>query len=285
MYVDQENICVDILSLDNDVEKIKREIGGNVSSLTKMMGFLKADIDTFNNDLLSYIRRAFNMCKENALKRTQICSDLGIPIKSDVVQRTYPVPTITRRISQSPKVNVLPEAVLDPTMDMEIYHQILESIYNEGQNLERYPGTVKDKNEESIRALFLAQLSTTFKAYSVTGESFNHSGKTDIMVKHNASVVFVAECKIWKGKQAFLGAIDQLLSYLTWRDSKTSLIVFVRQTNISTVIDVIKNSVVTHSAYVSTESSSKPGWLNYKFRLPQDPDKMIYLAVQVFDFN
>ena len=283
--VEQENICVDILDLDNDAEKIKREIGGNVSSLTKMLGYLKADIDTFNNDLLSYIRHAFNLCKENAIKRSQISSDLGIPIKSNVAQRTYPVPTITRRISQPPKGDVASKRGLDPTMDIETYNQILDSINKIGQSFERFPDTVKDKNEEGIRALFLTQLITTFTSFSATGESFNRSGKTDIMVKYDASVVFIAECKMWKGKRAFLDAIDQLLSYLTWRDSKTSLIIFVRQTNISTVIKVIKGAVVTHPSYVSSESQSKPGWLNYKFRLPQDPDKIIHLAVQVFDFS
>ena len=170
-------------------------------------------------------------------------------------------------------------------MDTETYHQILDTIQRIGRSLEQYPETVRNQNEECIRALFLAQLNATFTSLSTTGESFNHNGKTDIMIKHNGSIIFIAECKIWKGKKAFLEAIDQLLSYLTWRDSKTSLLIFVKQISISTVINTIKDSIAKHSAYISQDNNNSSEWPNYKFRLPQDPNKVIQLAVQIFDFK
>ena len=48
--------------------------------------------------------------------------------------------------------------------------------------------------------------------------------------------VFIAECKFWKGPKAFSEAIDQLLGYATWRDSKTAILVFNRGTETSTVL-------------------------------------------------
>ena len=115
--------------------------------------------------------------------------------------------------------------------------------------MEQYPETVRNQNEECIRALFLAQLNATFTSLATTGESFNHNGKTDIMIKHNGSIIFIAECKIWKGEKAFLEAINQLLSYLTWRDSKTSLLVFVKQTNISTIINTLHLGISTRLTF------------------------------------
>ena len=58
------------------------------------------------------------------------------------------------------------------------------------------------------------------------GETFNVSGKTDILVRSGDRNVFVAECKFWHGPKRFDDAITQLLGYLTWRDSKVALVIF-----------------------------------------------------------
>lgn len=63
---------------------------------------------------------------------------------------------------------------------------------------------------------------------SATGETFNKKGKTDILLRHAGNNAFVGECKFWKGEKSFLSTIDQLLGYLTWRDSKTAVIMFVK---------------------------------------------------------
>ena len=44
---------------------------------------------------------------------------------------------------------------------------------------------------------------------------------------------------IWRGAKQFLGKIDQLLSYLTWRDSKTALICFVQNKEFGSVLETI----------------------------------------------
>ena len=56
---------------------------------------------------------------------------------------------------------------------------------------------------------------------------FNFQGKTDILIRFEERDILVAECKFWKAK-AFLETIDQLLSYLSWRDTKAALIIFNR---------------------------------------------------------
>ncbi len=93
------------------------------------------------------------------------------------------------------------------------------------------------KDEETLRDLLLMVLSPHFQ--SVSGETFNKTGKTDILIRHEGKNLFVAECAIWKGSNQFLGKIDQLLSYLTWRDSKTALICFVRNKDVANVLNTI----------------------------------------------
>jgi len=91
--------------------------------------------------------------------------------------------------------------------------------------MERHASIHKGKDEEALRDFLIMVLFPHFQ--SVTGETFNKSGKTDILIRHEGHIVFVAECKFWSGIKELHKAIDQLLKYLTWRDSKTALICFV----------------------------------------------------------
>ena len=169
-------------------------------------------------------------------------------------------------------------------MAEDVYQDILSAINTIGQNIERYPKTIENQNEEIIREHFLTQLSTSFKSCSSTGESFNHEGKTDIMIKHGNDILFVAECKIWKGAKKLHEAIDQLLSYLTWRDSRTALLIFNKDTNMQTIVDSIQESIPSHPNFVKLVYQRGKGWYDYSFRLSNSYDE-IKMAVMVFDFK
>ena len=82
-------------------------------------------------------------------------------------------------------------------------------------------------DEEALRNLVLVSLNCQYEGRA-TGETFRNKGKTDINIKEKNRAAFVAECKIWKGRKNFTAAIEQLLRYLTWRDSKTALLIFSR---------------------------------------------------------
>ncbi|MER7149859.1 hypothetical protein [Streptomyces lydicus] len=68
------------------------------------------------------------------------------------------------------------------------------------------------------------------------GEVFNNTGKTDISIRSADRHVFIGECKIWKSPQGITEALDQLLKYLTWRDTKAALVLFIRSGTPSDVI-------------------------------------------------
>lgn len=63
------------------------------------------------------------------------------------------------------------------------------------------------------------------------------------MVKSANTILFIAECKIWKGAAQIQPSIDQLLGYLTWRQSKAALILFVRSKNIDNMLEEIPKQV------------------------------------------
>lgn len=125
-------------------------------------------------------------------------------------------------------------------------------------------------------------LDPNFTNGSASGETFNKKGKTDIQLRYDSSVVFIAECKFWKGEKVFMKTIDQLLSYLTWRDSKAAIIFFVTQKGFSDVISKVKKTIVNHCNYLGYIDSPDESWLNYRFHINGDRNREVRLAIQLF---
>ena len=99
-----------------------------------------------------------------------------------------------------------------------------------------------------MRDHFIMVLSPHFD--SVTGETFNKAGKTDILIRYEEMNAFVAECKYWRGSKQHSETIDQVLSYLTWRDSKAAILYFVKSKNLDPVLKQIlrKRRNIPHSS-------------------------------------
>ena len=85
--------------------------------------------------------------------------------------------------------------------------------------MERSPTVFAKVEEEHIRVHYLVQLNGQYQG-AATGETFNHIGKTDILIRHHDKNVFVAECKFWAGYKELINTTSQLLNYTTWRDTK-----------------------------------------------------------------
>jgi hypothetical protein len=108
-------------------------------------------------------------------------------------------------------------------------------------------------SEEDIRMLFLVLLNGVDEG-AATAEKFNRQGKTDILIRVDGRNVFIAECKVWHGPQAFHETVDQLLGYLSWRDSKTAILLFVRDVKISTVVSQIPTLLQKHTAFKESKN-------------------------------
>ena len=286
-HVGTTEIYTDILAISDDAEQVKREIESAKDSCKKMLGYLENDIKAYNNSLPRTARDYFVARKEKIKKENSFIASLGVLLSSGVKNpKTYAVPTVSRRFDP-PRVKNGSKKVeeVTPVMDMAKYEQILSALQTVGQTYEKLPKVTLGMDEETLRDLFLAQIQTSFKSDSATAEAFNKNGKTDIMVKHGDGVLFVAECKFWKGKQVLNNAISQLLSYLTWRETKAALLIFVRDTTMTTAINGVKEYVSSHGNYKSTLTPKGETWFNYKFTMPNDPDREVYLAIQIFDFN
>lgn len=277
-------VCFDIVAFDESKpERIKQESDRNISDLKRLLGHHTNQINNFNTQLPKEILAKIKSRKEALLKKRNLVASLGVPIKKreDLpISYSIPVPKIKQKISVKPVVKDT-TYVLDPTIDDGTYLQILQLIHDVGQIFEKYPSTHEGKDEEALRDLFIFQLQPRFEG-ETSAETFNKTGKTDIIIKHEGKNVFVAECKFWHGPKQFLDTIDQLLSYLTWRDSKTAIIIFVKNKDFSAVISQIKNVSSQHACYLNFVDQKDETWFNFIFHIHGDRNKQVKLAFLLF---
>ncbi len=119
---------------------------------------------------------------------------------------------------------------------------------------------------------------------NTTGETFNKQGKTDILVRHEGANAFVGECKFWTGEKGYFEAIDQLLSYLTWRDSKAALLVFVKNKQLDPVLKLVAEKTKEHPQFASAEGKVGDGHYVFRFKLPKDDTSRATVTILVFHF-
>ena len=172
------------------------------------------------------------------------------------------------------------------TISDKAYEQILIEIQIFGRNLEKLKSLNSKFDEEGFRDFFLPHLNSISLNHSATGETFNKAGKSDILIQDaKGANVFIAECKIWHGEKELLKAIDQLLEkYVAWRDEHTALIIFNKENDkFSQLVETAKNVIETHPNFVKKMKDTSNTSSRFQFKNADDPDKMIYLELIIFN--
>lgn len=245
------------------------------------------NLQSMNGSFEGAVKLAFQNEKNKFKQENDFFKAINVNINKDTAS-VFTIPTITKKDIPQPKVSKNTEFSSEPTMSMNMYNDILKVIYDLGKSMEKKPSTYQGKDEEGLRDQILLFLETRYDGTTATGETFNRGGKTDIILKYanDNSNLFVAECKFWHGPSEFLKAISQLFDrYLTWRDSKTSLILFVTNKDFSNVLSTIKSEVINHEYYVSSNGEKGESSFSYVFRLPQDENKKVLLEIIAFHYD
>lgn len=282
--VEQGCITFRMINFNLDAQRIKQESENTIRSIETQNGYLTRDIESFNSSLRQHAEKIFDARKEKLLKKNNLIASLGVPIKeSRNKSGTFSVPAKrTKAIASKPQPKVTDKGYQpEPTLDAKIYAQILKIIHDVGKQFERLPSTYSGKEEEHLRDHMLLILEPNFEG-AATGETFNKSGKTDILLRHEGKNVFIAELKYWHGKKGFLETISQLLGYLTWRDSKAAVVMFVRNRDFMAVLETAKDSIAEHENYLGFVNEQEEGWYSYRFHLNGDKNREVKLAVMLF---
>lgn len=279
------SIVAEFINFSNNGEEINRKYQSELNGIHSNYNYLRNDITSYNISLNNHIKSVFSARKLKLLSKNNLLSSLGVPLrKKGNVPTTFsiPKPQLREKIIVKPIVNekgFKPE----PKLDNENYQKILKIINDIGKNFERMPSVYKDKGEEDLRDHILMILDPNFEFGSASGETFNKTGKTDIQLRYDSSVVFIAECKFWSGPKNYLSTIDQLLKYLTWRDNKASVIIFVKQKDFSSILIKVETETIKHPNFLNVVDKTDENWFNYRFHINSDRNREIQLAIQVYN--
>ena len=225
-------------------------------SISDYVGWLNADLVTQRAEVHQFALEELSARRERLLHARGIESALGIPIRPAGAASTYPLPvrpTRLRLTESASREKYQPE----PELELSLYEDIVRLVRNFRSTLERSPKTFSKLSEEELRDHLLLILNANYSGAALA-EVFNGNGKTDILLRHNDRNVFIAECKFWRGAASFTAAIDQLLGYLVWRDSKAALILFIRNRDVSQVIAKAAEALRSHPRYVSGGAGVDP---------------------------
>lgn len=267
-------------------EDVKTQVNSLLNSIEKYLGWHRSMWASYPDQLRREVRQRIEERSARILQQKSSAAalaNLGIKIKEKAGDaRTFVPPTVKQKIQpQLPPMR--PAMPPEPTLDKDVYHNILGLIRGAGRSVEQSSSRTRSLDEETLRDMFLVPLNAHFG--NATGEAFNVTGKTDILIRHDTGNIFVAEFKIWSGEKRFLATIDQLLSYLSWRDTKTAIVMFSRNTGFSAVVGKMHDLVKTHSNYFSGPVKMDETSDLYTFSLPQDKDRKITIALLAFDLG
>jgi hypothetical protein len=226
--------------------EIRAALDEELTNLERWLEWGRSDTTSYNSSLTS--TAAIEARRLAILSERDLQAAIGIPLVARTVQAA---PVLKRRVVTSltskPAAPFKPEPLLN---DLD-YEAALEILGTSRLQIERTPSVAKDLDEEGIRNLLLMSLNGAFKG-TAAGEVFNMNGKTDILVRERDRNIFIGECKIWRGEKQFSEAIDQLTGYLSWRDVKAALLLFVRGGDVSNITDKAVHAIENHPRYKRT---------------------------------
>lgn len=280
----REDAVVLVFSFPDDsanAERLKADIIHKIGSLADAVRNLARDVSNHNQTAPGEVRAALSRKRQKAAAAVGAVAALGIPFKRREQPPTFVAPAKRRESPARPSVTMEAFAP-EPVLDEREYEHILGVLKSMSLVIERSPGSFASLDEEAIRTHFLLQLNGHYEG-SATGETFNASGKTDILIRVKNRNVFIAECKFWRGPKSFGEAIDQLLGYLTWRDSKCALLMFNQNRDSSSVRQKMHEAVLARPERRKTLAHDPNGDSRYVLIKKEEPGREIRLCTMVFD--
>ena len=265
-------------------EIIDKKFENEFNKYETMIGYVNGDINQYNSSLRDKIIKLLNDRKEKSSNLNSLLSKINIPLKSSSnATNTTPI-TLAIKKEKKKYPEKHNETFEDYSIKEEDYINIKNIINQSCNSFERTASTINMLEEEQIRDLLLATLNTHYDSLA-TGEAFNKIGKTDIRILMKNKAAYIAECKIWHGISEFKKAISQLFGYVTWRDVKTSLIVFNKSNkNFTVLLNKVDTEINNHDLCLSCKRLAANNW-QCTFKKNNESEEKVELNVLLCDIS
>ncbi len=274
---------LNFVTTDHDASDLRQALDRKVQTISEHLSWIKKDVIGFNDSLRPKIFSELEKRKEKLLKDQNIVASLGIPIRQRTNSpKTYSTPILRKKIS-FPKPNASQKPFKpEPELEKKIYDQIIDTLRNMVLVMERSPHAFANMGEDDLRTHFLVQLNGIFEGQA-TGETFNFEGKTDILIRVEGKNIFIGECKFWTGPKGLQKTIDQLLGYLSWRDTKVAILLFNRNKEFTKVLSQIPTTVKNHPNFKKNFTQINDTEFSFVLKSNIDENRLLLTTLLAFD--
>jgi hypothetical protein len=276
------NLILTVRGVNLQTDAVGKQLTAQLDEIEAFLRWQKDIANQHRETLPQQLRPLIEARKQKVLADRHMVANLPFKVRARPdAKQTYVVPVTRKRIVVQRPATTTPFKP-EPILDESDYQPILKVIGDMSISVERSPSTFAKIGEEQLRDMFLVPFNGYFEGAAV-GETFNAEGKTDILIRVDGRNIFIAECKIWRGPKYLTEALDQLFSYLTWRDTKSAIIVFNRNKDFSAVLSSIRGTVNAHPNRKHGPEIEGETRFRYVFGHPHDNNCEIIVTVLAFD--
>lgn len=270
---------------DANPDSFKESYEREIKLIREYVGHAHMQVVDYNERLPKLVQQAVDHRRNRLGRHNNIAALLDIPLA--VTPGAPSITSVKVGIRQPPPLPVPPKGRLEPEPGIkdETFEHILCFIRHQGRTFERTPKTYAVHDEEDLRNIVLAQLNGHFQGDAV-GEAFRGKGKTDICIEQDNRAAFVGECKLWTGPASLTAALNQLLGYLTWRDSKAAVIIFnAKSKDFTKILGAIPERLRAHSLFLRNLPCAEAGEGEWRVQMRSREDPGRRVTVHAFAFN
>jgi hypothetical protein len=282
--VRSSEITFSMTSQELDPAAMKAQVATFQTRVDQFAAWVNSDVKNWLPTLRAEVLAAGKRRKARLDDAAAFSSAFDVPVRPAPGARQISVPLArkTLRVTDRPSARASATSAPEPQLADAIYEDVVRMLRAVGNSFERLPRTASKFNEEELRDVLLFILNSNFEG-SARGEVFNGSGKTDILIQHHDRNAFIGECKVWRGEKKFGEAIDQLVSYTVWRDTKAALILFIRSGDVTEILAKADRKLCGHvsfeSARPTVEADSRT---DYLLHAKDDNARLIRVALLPF---
>ncbi len=269
-------------------EVAKRGFNTVLDEVEQWLRWVDNDVQAWLARLDGVARARIQERRERLLSAQSAAASMGFKLRERSGPRTFATPDVRRKVvtTSARPARPLPGSPAtykpEPTLADSDYEHIISVISSMAKVIELSPAAFAKMEEEHLRFLFLVPLNGHYEGQA-TGETFNFEGKTDILIRAQGRNIFIAECKFWTGAKGLSKAVDQLLRYTTWHDTKTAIILFNRNKDFSAVLGQIRPTVEAHPSFKSFVGRPSDTQFRFVLRQPTDASRELLMSVLAFD--
>ena len=182
-FLNNELLCFDIEYHDDS--SLKEVFNRNKDYLFFMVENVNKDIEKYNLEIKQKIFRLYDFYESKFNNENDLLENLGVEVlenKSNFKEYFIPFKDKIKYRDDLSDYNDEEKVVLGNAN----YERILNEIYLFGSEFEKFPDVYSNHNEEELRSILVSHLNGLC-VDSVTAETFNKKGKTDILITHNSN--------------------------------------------------------------------------------------------------